>query len=61
MIMAVQNCIRPVVSASIKNVSRLEVHGSPFVNWSYVTLSVENGKASFAVTPGGDVAAKRSR
>ena len=45
----------------VPNLSRLEVHGSPFVNWSYVTVTVENGKARFSVTPGADVAARRGR
>ena len=45
----------------IENVTRLEVHGSPFVNWSYVTVTVENGRAKFSVTPGGDIATRRGR
>jgi hypothetical protein len=47
--------------ADVPNLTRLEVHGSPFVNWSYVTITIENGKARFSVTPGADVAARRTR
>ena len=47
--------VDPDSGRAVANVSRLEVHGSPFVNWSYVTVSVENGRAKFSVTPGGDL------
>jgi hypothetical protein len=41
----------------IGNVTRLEVHGSPFVNWVHVTVSVENGRVRFAAIPGSDLRA----
>jgi hypothetical protein len=44
---------RPLADAP--NVSRLEVHGSPFVNWSYVLVTIERGRARFSVTPGSDL------
>ena len=39
----------------VANVTRLEVFGSPFVGWTHVTVTVENGRARFAVRPGGEV------
>ena len=42
----------------IDNVTRLEVYGSPFVNWIYVTVTVENGRAKFDATRGSDITAK---
>ena len=46
---------QPLVDArsgrKVMNVQRLEVSGSPFVNWFYVTVTVTNGRASFSVTP----------
>ena len=53
--------VDPETRAAIPNVTRLEVPGSPFVNWSYVTVNTDNGRARFSVTPGGDVAARRGR
>jgi hypothetical protein len=53
--------VDPDSGRAVPNVSRLEVHGSPFVNWSYVTVSVEDGSARFSVVPGGDVTARRIR
>ncbi len=35
----------------VPNVQRLEVSGSPFVNWFYVTVTVTNGRAGFSVSP----------
>jgi hypothetical protein len=56
---------KPLVHAAsgrkIGNVSRLEVYGSPFVNWVYVTVSTENGRAKFTAVPGGDVATRSNR
>ena len=53
---------KPLVDAAsgrkVENVTRLEVYGSPFVNWVYVTVSVENGRAKFTATPGSEIAAK---
>jgi hypothetical protein len=39
----------------IENVTRLEVFGSPFVNWVHVTVTIENGQASFSTIPGSDL------
>jgi hypothetical protein len=41
--------------AAVANVTRVEVPGSPFVNWVYVTVTVENGRARFRATPGSDL------
>lgn len=41
----------------IPNVTRLEVFGSPFVNWVQVTVTVEQGKARFEAKPVGEMAA----
>jgi hypothetical protein len=50
---------RPLVDrrsgAKVQNVTRLEVFGSPFVNWVYVTVTIENGRARFSATPGSDL------
>jgi hypothetical protein len=50
---------RPLVDrrsgAKVENVTRLEVFGSPFVNWVYVTVTIENGRARFSATPGSDL------
>jgi hypothetical protein len=45
--------------ARIGNVWRLEVFGSPFVNWIYVTVTIEAGRARFSARSGGDVAVGR--
>jgi hypothetical protein len=45
----------PDTGGAVANVTRLEVPGSPFVNWVYVTITVENGRAKFAATPGSDL------
>lgn len=47
--------VDPESGRAIQNVTRLEVPGSPFVNWVYVTVSVENGRVKFGATPGGDL------
>jgi hypothetical protein len=56
---------KPLVDATsglaAHNVTRLEVPGSPFVNWVYVTVGMENGRAKFGFTPGADVATRRGR
>lgn len=48
---------RPLVDArssrKIGNVSRLEVFGSPFVNWVHVAVREKNGRVSFEPRPGG--------
>jgi hypothetical protein len=56
---------KPLVDAAsgrrVDNVTRLEVYGSPFVNWVYVTVSVENGRATFRAVPGSEIAARERR
>ena len=50
---------KPLVDAEtggvVGNVTRVEVPGSPFVNWVYVTVTVENGRAKFGAIPGSDL------
>jgi hypothetical protein len=50
-----QPLVDPRSGAKVENVTRVEVFGSPFVNWVYVTVTVENGRARFSAVPGGDV------
>ncbi|HZN27320.1 MAG TPA: hypothetical protein VFB75_24040 [Burkholderiales bacterium] len=50
--------VDPRSGAKVENVSRIEVFGSPFVNWVYVTVTIENGRARFGATPGSEIAAK---
>lgn len=50
-----QPLVDPRSGRKIENVTRLEVHGSPFVNWVHVTVSVEDGRARFAVLRGSDL------
>jgi hypothetical protein len=45
----------PETGAAVANVTRLEVPGSPFVNWVYVTVTIDNGRVRFAATPGSDL------
>lgn len=47
--------VDPDTGAAIANVTRVEVPGSPFVNWVYVTITVENGRAKFGAIPGSDL------
>jgi hypothetical protein len=53
---------RPLIDrrfgAKVDNVTRLEVFGSPFVNWVYVTVTIENGRARFSATPGSEISAR---
>jgi hypothetical protein len=44
--------VDPRSGQKVANVTRLEVFGSPFVGWTRVTVTVENGRARFAVRPG---------
>jgi hypothetical protein len=53
-----QPLVDPASGKRIENVTRLEVHGSPFVNWVHVTVSVENGRVRFAAIPGSDLRAR---
>lgn len=46
---------------SIPNVTRLEVFGSPFVDWVYVTVRTEDGKVRFTAASGSDLIARRNR
>lgn len=50
-----QPLVDPRSGNKIENVTRIEVHGSPFVNWVHVTVSVENGRVRFAAIPGSDL------
>ena len=54
-----QPLVDPRSGKKVENVSRLEVYGSPFVNWVHVTVTVENGRAGFSIVPGSEVAARR--
>lgn len=42
----------PVTRRPVKNVTRLEVYGSPVVNWVRVHVTVQGGSVTFSVTPG---------
>ncbi|MGE5524200.1 MAG: hypothetical protein ACM3SS_10825 [Rhodospirillaceae bacterium] len=42
----------PVTRRPVKNVTRLEVYGSPVVNWVRVEVNVTGSKAKFTITPG---------
>jgi hypothetical protein len=53
--------IDPKSGRTIANVTRLEVFGSPFVNWSHVTVTTGGGKARFEAVHGTDLAARRAR
>jgi hypothetical protein len=53
-----QPLVDPSSGNRIENVTRLEVHGSPFVNWVHVSVSVENGRVRFAAIPGSDLRAR---
>ena len=48
----------PETRRAIENVTRLEVHGSPFVDWVHVSVRTEGGKARFEVVPGSRIAVK---
>ena len=54
---------RPLVDRgsgrAIPNVTRLEVFGSPFVDWVYVTVRTEEGRVRFTATPGSELIARR--
>ena len=50
--------VDPASGQRVENVTRLEVYGSPFVNWVYVSVTVENGRARFAATPGSEITAR---
>jgi len=44
--------VDPVTRRPVRNVTRLEVYGSPRVNWVRVTVTVKGGVAYFAAEPG---------
>jgi hypothetical protein len=50
--------VDPRSGTRVDNVTRVEVFGSPFVNWVYVTVTIENGRARFSATPGSEISAK---
>jgi hypothetical protein len=52
--------VDPASGRKVDNVTRLEVYGSPFVNWVQVTVDTGNGRAKFSVTRGSDIGAKRA-
>ena len=52
-----QPLIDPRTSQKVENVTRLEVYGSPFVNWIYVTVNTDNGRARFTAVPGSRITA----
>jgi hypothetical protein len=54
-----QPLVDPQSGKRVSNVTRLEVFGSPFVNWTQVTVTTENGKAKFEAVHGTDLAARR--
>jgi hypothetical protein len=54
-----QPLVDPRSGKKVGNVTRLEVYGSPFVNWVHVTVTTGEGKARFEVVPGSQVAAGR--
>jgi hypothetical protein len=47
--------VDPRSGSKVANVTRIEVPGSPFVNWVYFTVRVENGGARFDAKPGSDL------
>jgi hypothetical protein len=49
---------RPLAARNVHNVRRLEVFGSPFVAWTLVSVSIENGRARFEARPGGEQASR---
>ena len=51
----------PKSGQRVSNVTRLEVFGSPFVNWTQVTVTTAGGKARFEAVHGTDIAARRER
>ena len=44
--------VDPYSGQRVQNVTRLEVYGSPFVNWIYVTVNTDGARAQFSATPG---------
>jgi hypothetical protein len=44
--------VDPVTRRHVTNVTRLEVYGSPVVNWVNVRVTVAGGTAKFTITPG---------
>jgi hypothetical protein len=47
-----QPLVDPRTREPLRNFTRLEVFGSPSVNWVRVSVDRRNGKVTFAVTPG---------
>jgi len=45
--------IDPNTRQPLRNFTRIEVFGSPFVNWVRITVKEENGRVRFEGTPGG--------
>jgi hypothetical protein len=53
--------VDPRSGRHIENVTRLEVYGSPFINWIYVTANTDNGRARFSVVPGSQLMSDERR
>jgi hypothetical protein len=53
--------IDPRTGRKVENVTRLEVYGSPFINWIYVTVNTDNGRARFSAVPGSQIVSNERR
>jgi hypothetical protein len=53
--------VDPRSQRPVENVSRLEVYGSPFVNWIQVTVNTERPRARFSVIPGSELLRDQKR
>jgi hypothetical protein len=47
--------VDPKTRQRVDNVTRLEVYGSPFVDWVQVTVRTQGGKAQFETTRGSNL------
>jgi hypothetical protein len=43
----------PKTNRPIRNLTRVEVFGYPFVNWVRINVSTHNGRVQFISLPGG--------
>ncbi|MGZ5153432.1 MAG: hypothetical protein ACXWC5_25705 [Burkholderiales bacterium] len=53
--------VDPRSGRHVENVTRLEVYGSPFINWIYVTANTDNGRARFSAIPGSQLSSEERR
>jgi hypothetical protein len=53
--------VDPRSGRHVENVTRLEVYGSPFINWIYVTANTDNGRARFTAIPGSQLNSEERR